>query len=205
MNNRVDYLSDRLVNLRGKHKSVNEVIPPDSIANGVSVTAPQPDAKKAPAMSQASLAQERRLQQTMQLYSDFEQRLVRRTRQAELHLAELEQKIADLKKLQQDLAGYSQRLQSEKFSDAEELTPSQLGERYRTLDRTRLEFFQTDAELEMLMKSNQPAAAAANENLPQTESFSLMYKRGLAAALTVGFTVAAAIIIAALMLCNAWG
>ena len=205
MNNRVDYLSDRLVNLRGKHKSVDEVIPPDSIANGVSVTVPQVDAKKAPAMSQASLAQERRLQQTMQLYSDFEQRLVRRTRQAELHLAELEQKIADLKKLQQDLAGYSQKLQSEKFSDAEELTPSQLGERYRTLDRTRLEFFQTDAELEMLMKSNQPAAAQVTENLPQTESFSLMYKRGLAAALTVGFTVAAAIIIAALMLCNAWG
>lgn len=204
MNNRVDYLSDRLVNLRGKHKSVNEVIPPDSIANGVSVAAPQPDAKKAPAVSQAALAQERRLQQTMQLYSDFEQRLVRRTRQAELHLAELEQKIADLKKLQQDLAGYSQKLQNEKFSDAEELTPSQLGERYRTLDRTRLEFFQTDAELEMLMKNNQPAAAQVTANMPQTESFSLMCKRGLAAALTVGFTVAAAIIVAALMICASW-
>ena len=204
MNNRVDYLSDRLVNLRGKHKSVDEVIPPDSIANGVSVTAPQVDAKKAPAMSQASLAQERRLQQTMQLYSDFEQRLVRRTRQAELHLAELEQKIADLKKLQQDLAGYSRKLQDEKFSDSEELTPSQLGERYRTLDRTRLEFFQTDAELEMLMKNNQSAAAQVTENLMPTESFSLMYKRGLAAALTVGFTVAAAIIVAALMICASW-
>ena len=35
MNNRVDYLSDKLVNLRGKLKNVNEVVPPESIASSI--------------------------------------------------------------------------------------------------------------------------------------------------------------------------
>ena len=62
MNNRVDYLSDRLVNLRGKHKTVNDIIPPETIANGVSI-APAPAEKKSDSGSgsaQFNQAQQRR-------------------------------------------------------------------------------------------------------------------------------------------------
>lgn len=204
MNNRVDYLSDRLVNLRGKHKSVDEVIPPDSIANGVSIPS-EPAAKKtanAP-VSQAALAQERRRQQTVQLYTDFEQRLVRRSRQTELQYSELAAKIEKLKALQQKLTDYQQMLSAGKLSEDTELTPSQLGERYRELDRTRLDFFQTEAELEHLLNSQ--TASAMPENIPAApESFSVMLKKGAAMALTIGAVIALAVVIAAAMLCAAW-
>lgn len=208
MNNRVDYLSDRLVNLRGKHKSVDEVIPPDSIANGVSIApAVQKAAQKTASntISQAALAQERRLQQVMQLHSDFEQRLTRRKRQTELQIAEFEQKLAGLKELQKSFADYEQVLANERFSDDDELTASLLGERYRTLDRTRLEFFQTEAELDQLVKSQGTPAAVMPEVERRDATFGEMYKKGLAEALTVGFTIALAIIVAALIICAAWG
>ena len=47
MNNRVDYLSDKLVNLRGKLKNVEEVVPKESIVNGVSTPAVKPEAAAA--------------------------------------------------------------------------------------------------------------------------------------------------------------
>ena len=208
MNNRVDYLSDRLVNLRGKHKSVDEVVPPDSIANGVSIApAAQKAAQKAASntMSQAALAQERRLQQIMQLHSDFEQRLTRRKRQTELQIAEFEQKLAGLKELQKSFADYEQVLANERFSDDDELTASLLGERYRTLDRTRLEFFQTEAELDQLVKNQGNPMPVMPEVERRRTTFGEMYKKGLAEALTVGFTIALAIIVAALIICAAWG
>ena len=206
MNNRVDYLSDRLVNLRGKHKTVNDVLPPASAvtadgSTAVSANAPQQAEVKKTSVSQA---QERRREQTVQLYNDFEQRLVRRQKQAALRLNELEQQTSRLRALQNDFSRCAAALQAERFVENEELTASALGERFRNIDRTRLEFFQIEAELEMLMNNPVAVTAASEERSAQPESFTTMLKRGAAWALTAGVVLAAAILLAAAMLYAAW-
>ena len=206
MNNRVDYLSDRLVNLRGKHKSVDEVIPRETIANGVSI-APAPAEKKSAADSgaaQFSQAQLRRREQTQQLFNDYEQRLIRRRKQAQLRMEELEQLCARLRTLQARFAEYESVLNKERFADNEELTPSMLGERYRALDRSRLQFFEFEAELERITNSNTAAAIVEEKTPDKQPDFKCMLKQGAAWALTAGLTIAAAIIIAAVILCTAW-
>jgi hypothetical protein len=206
MNNRVDYLSDRLVNLRGKHKTVNDVIPPETIANGVSI-APAPAEKKTAsesASAQFNQAQQRRKEQTLLLFNDYEQRVIRRRKQTQLRMDELDQLTARLRTLQARFAEYENVLNKERFAENEELTASMLGERYRTLDRSRLQFFEFEAELELLINSN-TAAAVVEEKVPDKQlDFKTMLKQGVALALTVGLTIAAAVIIAAVVLSVAW-
>lgn len=201
MNNRVDYLSDRLVNLRGKHKSVNDVIPPDSIANGVSVK-PAEKAEKG-SVSGNSTALERRRDQTFQLYSDLEQRLLRRNKQSQLQLDELSRRAERLQQLQAQLATLQSELKKLQIENINELTPSQTGERFRAIDKLRLDFFETEAELEMLLHSN-TASAPAQLETPAEATFKSLLKKGAAQALTVGLTIAAAILIGALILFAAW-
>jgi hypothetical protein len=203
MNNRVDYLSDRLVNLRGKHKSVNEVIPPDSIANGVSVRPPE-KTEKSPASTSGNTALERRREQTIQLYSDFEQRLIRRNRQIALKLDELESTRGRIEFLQKNIISFQQQLNALQVGIDDQFTPSQLGERYRALDKLRLEFFEAEAELEMLLNSQGIPAASLQAEAPAAEDFKTLLKKGAALALTVGLTIAAAVLIGALILFAAW-
>ena len=210
MDNRVDYLSDRLVNLRGKHKSVHEVIPPDSIANGVSIRPAVPQKNNSGANSNAAsaadLALERRREQTLQLYSDFEQRLIRRQKQIQLTLNKLESTGSRLRELALVLEQQQRRVSPANADIQSQLTPAELGDRYRMIDRERLDFFELDAELETLLNGNggtapgQDSAAAAL----QGDNFKTMLKRGAAYALTAGLTIGAAILLAALIIFSAW-
>ena len=118
---------------------------------------------------------------------------------------ELMQLTDRLRSLQTRFAEYENVLNKERFAENEELTASMLGERYRALDRSRLQFFEFEAELELLINSNTAAAAAVEENVPDKQlDFKTMLKQGCALALTVGLTIAVAVIIAAVVLSAAW-
>ena len=198
MNNRVDYLSDKLVNLRGKLKSADELVPPESIANGVSVNNAAPN-------RQAS-AQERRKEQTFQLATDYEQRLIRRAAQLEAHAEKLQKELEYTAILQQQIAACKEELSQLKLNISGELSPSQIGEGYRAVDKARLGFFDTDGRIELLLLNNGKGGAenscAAAPAAP--ENFKSMLARGWALALTLGLVLAAALIAGALLIMQAW-
>lgn len=200
MNNRVDYLSDKLVNLRGKLKSVEEVVPKNSIANGVSVTAPAVNSTA----SRQQQSQDRRREQTEQLYADYEQRLVRRQKQLAVKAGELAGKLARINELAQQLKTRQSELAKLRIDDNTAILPSELGERFRTIDRQRLEFFEDDGEIEMLIAGNSAPAASENNNTQAAESFKYMLKKGWALALSLGVVVGIFAIIAALIIFLGW-
>ena len=208
MDNRVDYLSDRMVNLRGKHKSVHEVIPPDSIVNGVSVrpATAQKNVAATAAAPAVDILQERRREQVMQLYSDFEQRLIRRQKQISLRINELEAVSSKLQSISGIMHQQYERLKSEAVDLQDTMTPSELGSRYRAIDRERLDFFELDAELEMMLTDGTANLSLVEnrKNHADTGDFKFMLKKGAAYALTAGLTVAAAILLAAVIIFSAW-
>ncbi|MBE6366964.1 MAG: hypothetical protein E7052_03520 [Lentisphaerae bacterium] len=218
MNNRVDYLSDRLVNLRGKLKSVDEVMPPTTAPNGVTtvpgknsqqqrsaaVATPKAPAPVAAANTQAQ-AQDRRFEQTMQLYSDLESRLVRRCAQLECQIKMLQQQTVQLQNFNSRLEQCRSKLSSVTLKDASDMTPMALGEAYRTIDRTRLEFFVLDSEIEVVTADgSRSVPPPVTSTAAPEETFKTMLKKGAALALTVGVTVGAAVIAAALIIYLSW-
>ena len=201
MNNRVDYLSDKLVNLRGKLKSVEEVVPKDSIVNGVSAQSGKAAAAEKTA-ERAVQAMERRREQTCQLYSDYEQRLVRRMRQLEVKKSKLNQTIREIDDLQQQLNLRKENLEKLRIVESDTLSQVELGERFRTIDRERLAFYACDGEIYLLLAAN--SAAVAEKSSEAEEDFKSMLKKGWALALTLGAVVGASAIIAALIIHLAW-
>ena len=204
MNNRVDYLSDKLVNLRGKLKNVEEVVPKDSISNGVSISAPAASNASNSAKSQQQ-AQERRREQTAQLHADYEQRLIRRQRQLKVKAEELAGKLARINELSNSLQNRQTELEKLRLDDSETLSQSALGERFRTIDRKRLEFFAEDGEIElMLMGENTPMQPQEANTQCAGETFKSMLKKGWALALSLGVVVGIFALIAALIIFLGW-
>ena len=202
MNNRVDYLSDKLVNLRGKLKSVEEVVPKDSIVNGVSAVSGKAAAEKT--AERALQAVERRREQTCQLYSDYEQRLVRRMRQLEVKKAKLNRTIREIDDLQQQLNLRKENLEKLRIVESDTLSQVELGERFRTIDRERLAFYACDGEIDLLLAENSAGAAAVEKSAVSEENFKSMLKKGWALALTLGAVVGVSAIIAAVIVHLAW-
>lgn len=201
MKDRVDYLSDKLVNLRGKLKSVDEVIPPDSIANGVSKNVQS----QAPAAS-AQTALERRREQTLQLAADFEQRLARRSRQLELHNQTLSAEITRTAELQKMLQQYKSDLANLRLDENSTYSAAALGECFRNVDRKRLEFFEVDGEIELLLLHNAASITGQTAEKPavKAEDFKQLLRKGWAMALTVGMVIAAATIASAVIIFMGW-
>ena len=205
MNNRVDYLSDKLVNLRGKLKNVEEVVPKDSIVNGVSAPAAKPVKENTVAGTPSAVqAVERRREQTCQLYSDYEQRLVRRMRQLEVKKAKLSQMLDEISSLQQQLLERKDNLEKLRIAESDTLSQVELGERFRTIDRERLAFYACDGEIELILSENSTAANSGSETAPAVENFKTMLKKGWALALSLGVVVGVFAIIAALIIYLGW-
>ena len=200
MTNRVDYLSDQLVHLRGKLKPVTEVVPPDSIVNGVSV---RPGA--AGNAEKKISAENRRRKDTVNLAIDFRQRLVKRTAQLDLQRKNLQQELELLEKMQQELANLRNQLDALQIQDNETLSAVELGERFRSIDQAKLRFFELEGTIELLLRNN-AAKAESSENVraEAEESFGQMVKKGWALALTVGSVVGLSVILAALIILHAW-
>lgn len=200
MTNRVDYLSDQLVHLRGKLKPVSEVVPPDSIVNGVSVR-PAAASNAERKMS----AENRRREDTVNLTTDFRQRLVKRTAQLDMQRKNLQQDLELLEKMQQELANLRNQLDTLQIQDNETLSPVELGERFRSIDQAKLRFFELEGTMEMLLRGN-AAKAESSENVraEAEESFGQLVKKGWALALTVGSVVGLSVILAALIILHAW-
>ena len=200
MTNRVDYLSDQLVHLRGKLKPVTEVVPPDSIVNGVSV---RPGA--AGNAEKKISAENRRREDTVNLTIDFRQRLVKRTAQLDMQRKNLQQELELLEKMQQELANLRNQLDALQIQDNETLSAVELGERFRSIDQAKLRFFELEGTMEMLLRGN-AAKAESSENVraEAEESFGQMVKKGWALALTVGSVVGLSVILAALIILHAW-
>ena len=200
MTNRVDYLSDQLVHLRGKLKPVTEVVPPDSIVNGVSV---RPGA--AGNAEKKISAENRRREDTVNLTIDFRQRLVKRTAQLDLQRKNLQQELELLEKMQQELANLRNQLDALQIQDNETLSAVELGERFRSIDQAKLRFFELEGTIELLLRNN-AAKAESSENVraEAEESFGQMVKKGWALALTVGSVVGLSVILAALIILHAW-
>ena len=200
MTNRVDYLSDQLVHLRGKLKPVSEVVPPDSIVNGVSV---RPEA--ANNAEKKISAENRRREDTVNLTTDFRQRLVKRTAQLDLQKKNLQQDLELLEKMQQELANLRNQLEALQIQDNETLSAVELGERFRSIDQAKLRFFELEGTIELLLRSN-GAKAESSENVraEAEESFGQLVKKGWALALTVGSVVGLSVILAALIILHAW-
>ena len=203
MNNRVDYLSDKLVNLRGKLKNVEEVVPKDSIVNGVSAPSGKSAVSEKPA-ERTVQAMERRREQTCQLYSDYEQRLVRRMRQLEVKKDKLNRTIQEIDDLQKQLNLRKENLEKLRIAESDTLSQVELGERFRTIDRERLAFYACDGEIELLLAENSAGATAVEKSTAPDESFKSMLKRGWALALTLGTAVGISAIIAAVIVHLAW-
>lgn len=200
MNNRVDYLSDKLVNLRGKLKNVNDVVPPESITNGVSNSSVGSTA----ARSSANQAQERRREQTVQLAGDYEQRLQRRLKQLDIFGGELARKAAEVQTLQQELKARIDSLAEKKLSGSDEISAVQLGELYRTIDRERLEFFATDGAIELLLESSSRRPQESSVARPGAESFGALWKKSWALALSLGLVLGIFMLAAALIIFMGW-
>ena len=200
MTNRVDYLSDQLVHLRGKLKPVSEVVPPDSIVNGVSV---RPEA--ANNAEKKISAENRRREDTVNLTTDFRQRLVKRTAQLDMQRKNLQQELELLEKMQQELANLRNQLDTLQIQDNETLSAVELGERFRSIDQAKLRFFELEGTMEMLLRGN-AAKAESSENVraEAEESFGQLVKKGWALALTVGSVVGLSVILAALIILHAW-
>ena len=200
MTNRVDYLSDQLVHLRGKLKPVSEVVPPDSIVNGVSVR-PAAASNAERKMS----AENRRREDTVNLTTDFRQRLVKRTAQLDMQRKNLQQDLELLEKMQQELANLRNQLDTLQIQDNETLSPVELGERFRSIDQEKLRFFELEGTIELLLRNNAAKAESAeNVRAEAKESFGQMVKKGWALALTVGSVVGLSVILAALIILHAW-
>lgn len=200
MTNRVDYLSDQLVHLRGKLKPVSEVVPPDSIVNGVSVR-PAAASNAERKMS----AENRRREDTVNLTTDFRQRLVKRTAQLDMQRKNLQQDLELLEKMQQELANLRNQLDTLQIQDNETLSPVELGERFRSIDQAKLRFFELEGTMEMLLRGNAvKAESSENVRAEAEESFGQLVKKGWALALTVGSVVGLSVILAALIILHAW-
>ena len=200
MTNRVDYLSDQLVHLRGKLKPVTEVVPPDSIVNGVSV---RPGA--AGNAEKKISAENRRREDTVNLTIDFRQRLVKRTAQLDMQRKNLQQELELLEKMQQELVNLRNQLDALQIQDNETLSAVELGERFRSIDQAKLRFFELEGTIELLLRNNAAKAESAeNVRAEAEESFGQMVKKGWALALTVGSVVGLSVILAALIILHAW-
>ena len=206
MNNRVDYLSDKLVNLRGKLKSVEEVVPKDSIVNGVSAPAAKPGKESnTPSVSQSAVqAMERRREQTCQLFADYEQRLVRRMRQLEVKSAMLERLLEDVKVLQNTLQVRQEALNKLRIAGDDVLSQVELGERFRLIDQERLAFYACDGEIALVLAEDSGKRDSNSKAVPAVEDFKTMLKKGWALALTLGTVVGVSAIIAALIIYLGW-
>lgn len=201
MTNRVDYLSDQLVHLRGKLKPVSEVVPPDSIVNGVSV---RPAA--ASNAERKISAENRRREDAVNLAIDFRQRLVKRTAQLDMQRKNLQQELDLVEKMQREMEILRNQLDSFQIQDNETLSSVEIGERFRSIDQAKLKFFELEGTLELLLlrgngKADVSEAAQPADNV---ESFGKLVKKGWALALTVGSVVALSVILAALIILQAW-
>lgn len=206
--NRVDYLSDNLVHLRGKLKHVDEVIPPESLTvseNNTTISTPvKPVAEaKTPAADGKDQAVERRLEQTRQLYSDLTARLARRQAQTAARLQQLQSEIGTIDLLSADTEALRKRLLN---CDPEDLSGNdmlKIGDTYRAIDRERLNFFEIEARLETLLNTSAPASAPVSA-APEEPSFKSLLRNGLALALTLGVSIIIGLAIAALIVFAAW-
>ncbi len=203
MNNRVDYLSDKLVHLRGKLKPVSEVVPPIAANSSEPGAAERPvepppdkcqDARKRQAL-------ELRSEQTRQLYSDLEQRMARRLAQLAARRAELDAERGRLDALADDLRRRAAELTSLQPTDEAAADLVKLGECYRALDRKRLDFFTVDAAAEAALHGS---PASPESVVPPPATFRQQLQSGAALALTLGMTIAAGLLLAALILYWAW-
>lgn len=206
--NRVDYLSDNLVHLRGKLKHVDEVIPPESLTvseNNTTISTPVKPAAEAKTQAAESKDQavERRLEQTRQLYNDLTARLARRQAQAAARLEQLQGETNQINQLAARAEALKQRLQQ---CSPEELTTGdmlKIGDAYRAIDRERLEFFEIDARLETLLDA--PSVSAVSPVAETGEaSFKSLLRNGLALALTLGTAIIIGLAAAALIIFAAW-
>lgn len=205
MNDRVDYLSDKLVNLRGKLKSVEEVVPKDSIVNGVSAPSARAVKESCGTSSSSTMqAMERRREQTSQLFTDYEQRLVRRLRQLEVKEVMLNASLENVKHLQQALRSHQETLNKLRISEGDELSQVELGERFRAIDRERLAFYACDGEIEMVLAANPSGTPADLSAKPESENFKTLLKKGWALALSLGAVVGISSIAAALIIYLGW-
>ena len=199
MTNRVDYLSDQLVHLLGKLKPVSEVVPPDSLANGVTV---KPSSASAAGRKQQ--AEERRREDTRNLTNDYRQRLVKRAAQLDMQQSILQNDLRQLEDMQSELKQLSKQLEELQIAENEELSAVQTGERFRLVDQERLKFYELDGRIELLL--NQSGASV--QDLPggqvPEESFGTMIKKGWAWALTAGAVIGLSVILAALIVLQAW-
>ena len=84
------------------------------------------------------------------------------------------------------------------------MSPVELGERYRLIDRARLDFFAVDAELDVLLAGQSSPQALPESGGENVETFSLMLKKGWALALSLGLVLAVAILLAALIIFAGW-
>ncbi|MBO5723166.1 MAG: hypothetical protein J6S19_08630 [Lentisphaeria bacterium] len=201
MNNRVDYLSDKLVNLRGKLKSVNEVVPPESIANGVSIARPVNGSSAE--SSDTTPAAERRSEQLGQLCSDCLQRLARRQKQLEVYSSDLERDLQQIKNLQQELEERKKALAALQNIENGTLSAAAAGDRIRSAERERLSFFAADGAIEMLINKYKQLRQEPAE-LPAEESFGTLLKKGWALALSLGLVVGFFALAAALIIFLGW-
>ena len=82
------------------------------------------------------------------------------------------------------------------------LAPSEIGERYRMIDRERLNFFALDARIELLLARG--TAPQVEKSAVQQESFRTLMKNGWALALTLGVTLGVFTLLAALIIFCGW-
>ena len=199
MTNRVDYLSDQLVHLRGKLKPVSEVVPPDSLANGVTVK-PSPVS----AAGRKLQAEERRREDTRNLTSVYLQRLVKRTAQLDMQQTILQNDLNRLSAMQSELKNLRKRLEELQANENDELSSVQTGERFRLVDQERLKFYELDGRIELFLNQAVSAGQNSADKPAQEESFGTMVRKGWALALTAGAVIGVSVIVAALIILQAW-
>ena len=223
MNNRVDYLSDKLVHVRKEIKerqkqylesrgqTVQSAEPPAAASEPVSPPEPSPlpavPETAAPAASRQD-AVARRYEQTMQLRNDLEQRMVRCEARLRHKLEIAEQSAAILSGQSEMLAKSRAALDVLALPAPDEIGMVELGDLYRSLDRARLDFFELEAALDAA-GANAPAENAAPRNaaMPdalRTLSFGEAFRLGLAFSLPLVLGLGLAILTAALILYFSW-
>ena len=150
----------------------------------------------------ATAAFDRRMEQTIQLGNDLEQRLIKRAAQLELCAAQLQDELRQIDELKKVIAGHRAAVAEAKIMPDAVLAPSEIGERYRMIDRERLHFFALDARIELLLARG--TAPQVEKSAVQQESFRTLMKNGWALALTLGVTLGVFTLLAALIIFCGW-
>ena len=225
MNNRVDYLSDKLVHVRKEIKerqkqylesrgqTVQSAEPPAAASEPVSPPEPAPlpavPETAAPAASRQD-AVARRYEQTMQLRNDLEQRMVRCEARLRHKLEIAEQSAAILSGQSEMLAKSRAALDVLALPAPDEIGMVELGDLYRSLDRARLDFFELEAALDAAAASAVPtqgSTVSGGDAMPtarQMPTFGQAFRLGLAFSLPLVLGLGLAILAAALILYFSW-